>query len=208
MKRKPNYATFIVFAFAALAACSRARAYHSSEFYDCTSPVGFLNATVAGGICLGQSPNQSLNYYGLDTLPARNAVTGQIDRSSRVVLLSFDIVNPLASIVAGNFVVTAKNHYHFPPVYEPMTISSTVFNDSVQLFFESHSYSTSFVYQGINAAAQGLELEFSFASFVTQGTWGLDNVRIDWGQPVPEPSPLFLFAIGAIRLLGFRRTRH
>jgi hypothetical protein len=148
-------------------------------------------------------------YPGLDTLPARNSVTGQIDNTSRIVLLSFDLVNPNALTIAGNFQITAQSHYVFQSPHDPqeIVISSTVYNEPVLLSLDPQSLSTKFVFNSVSGMYQGLELDFLFDPIATQVAWGLDNVRIDWGQPVPEPAAVgvllagvFMFCVTRVRV--------
>jgi hypothetical protein len=119
----------------------------------------------------------------MDALPAEIGTTGFSDDSSRSVVLSFDIVNQ--STTAYDFVVQANG--------------KTVLNEQANPIFPT-SVTTTFQLDSTSPDPTDLNLDFYPVGVGVQQTWGIDNVVVDWSQPVPEPGTGLCAIIASILL--------
>lgn len=185
-----------------------AYAEHNRQSYDfSTSAPGVFPeryATASGGdIYLGPFAAEAVTFLIMDVLPAENGVTGLIDTTTRRVQLQFDLVYPsFAFPVAGDrFKIFANDLLVFDvPSSEVWAVSRRRVN-------------TEFVLTYAPPWDEELEEPLPFDLVVriakegSTRTWGLDNVVIDWSQPIPEPSTWMLAAIAlACGWLMRRRT--
>ena len=115
--------------------------------------------------------NDSASLAIMDALPAQQGMTGITNTSSRLVILTFDIVNPSSSAY-DNFPVQANAELVSNQIAIPMT---------------STSVAASFILDANRSEATDLLLAFYPTGEVSPQRWGIDNVTVDWSRAVPEP---------------------
>lgn len=133
--------------------------------------------------------NESVSLGIMDALPAQLGTTGIDDNRSRVVELSFDMVNPSVSAyydlsveANGKIVLNEKANPLIPT--------------SVTATFQLDTNGSEFT---------DLLLAFYPTGGVSAEGWGIDNVVVDWSRPIPEPGTGLGVAIAATPLLLGRR---
>ena len=181
------------------AASGRTYASHNhieDDFESSISPGWSSTQTVAypfgGGKYLGTfGAGDSVSLGIIDVLPAELGMTGVSDDSSRLVILSFDIVNPLAT--AYDLTVQANG--------------KTVLNEQANSVLPT-SVTTTFQLDSNAPGPTDLMLDFYPTGGALVQGWGIDNVVVDWSRPVPEPSTGLCAVIASVLLSFSQRKRH
>ena len=145
-----------------------------------------------GGKYLGAfDAGESVSLGIMDVLPAELGTTGVSDDSSRLVILSLDIVNE--STTAYDFTVEANG--------------TMVMNEQANPVVPT-SVTTTFQLDSTSPNPTDLVLEFYSSGVGVEQKWGIDNVVVDWSRPVPEPGTGLCAIVASILLVLPGRKRH
>ena len=154
---------------------------------DTTSSHLFGTGTYLGSF----GANESASLAIMDALPAQLGMTGITDTSSRLVILTFDIVNPSSSAY-DNFSVQAN---------------AKLVSNQIAIPTTSTSVTTTFILDANGSEATDLLLAFYHTGEVSPQGWGIDNVTVDWSREVPEPGTGLCFLVTAAPLCFCWRRR-
>ncbi len=195
--------TMVLLVFACFSQASHAA--HNSEFFDFDVRRGpffpEIYGNASGNVYLGPFGNQTVGLFLMDVLPALNSQTGLIDNSDRRVSLNFDLVVPSLALAGVNdqFTILANDHLIFQQSL--LDLSFLRSRQNVQTDFILR-------YQPVidpDSGVMPFDLILKFQKTGSSKTWGLDNVSVNWGQPVPEPSSAALACLSITCVLRVRR---
>lgn len=152
-----------------------------------TAPYLFGGGKYLGAFDAGESVSLGI----MDVLPAELGTTGVSDDSSRLVILSLDIVNE--STTAYDFTVEANGIMVMNEQANPVVPTSVT---------------TTFQLDSTSPNPTDLVLEFYSSGVGVEQKWGIDNVVVDWSRPVPEPGTGLCAIVASILLVLPGRKRH
>ena len=128
--------------------------------------------TFGSGHYLGAfSAGNSATLAIMDALPAKLGTTNIIDNGSRLVILTYDMVNPSSSA-----------HYELSVLANGELVTNA---PAIPAF--STSVTATFVLDADGPESHDLVLEFYPTGEVSPWGWGIDNVAVDWSRAIPEP---------------------
>ena len=193
---------------------------------------GTITASPLGGKALGTFANQTVTLYLLDVLPTGSDPAFWY--APRTVVLSFDLL--LTGTWLGDypeyesfFQISAQRSALFrttfstiDPADDPTTQSypyaygsgsvapgtgSFVFIDQGLSAYHVQTTFPLYATQPIFTSSTDLQIDFSASDLLPSAGWMLDNVVVDWSQPVPEPAGITLIAGGLAMVLVLQLAR-
>src|SRR5262245_3218266 len=142
----------------------------------------------------GPYGNETVSILVMEALPS--GPNGDI--SPRTVVLDFDVE------VSGDWSGSLfEVHGNRDPLLQDPLASSL---DQPT----TYSFTRTFPLYFVPGCCTDILLTFAKVGAVTDGTWGLHNVSLDWSRPLPEPAPASSLALGltALAIRARRRSRH
>jgi hypothetical protein len=180
---------------------------HNRVDYDFESPAPgispmWLTRDAHGNTYLGPLASGTALLMVMDALPALNGATGLVDTATRKVELGFDLVVPSSPFpfIADRFKVYANDVL----ILERL---------GVQLWTSAGRRRIDVTFPLIYQVAYDPQFGFPYPfdmrlRFEKEGSsavWGLDNLVVDWSQPVPEPASWFSAIVGVLGLMVVSR---
>lgn len=179
----------------------------NSVFYDFDVSRGQFSpetyGSAGGNVYLGPFGNQNVALYMMDLLPPFN-LADPIERTDRIVSLNFDLVFPSLSLAGVNdqFSILANGHLIFQQSFRDLSFLRSRQNVQTDFILRYQS-----IFDPDSQTYPPNDLILQFRKTGSSKIWGLDNVAIDWGRPVPEPSSAALAVLSMAVVACFRRKR-
>ncbi|MBX3421502.1 MAG: hypothetical protein KF752_08100 [Pirellulaceae bacterium] len=184
-----------------------ALAGHNSEFFDFDVHRGYFfpeayGSTAGGNVFLGPYAAGTVSLGLMDVLPALNLRTSMLDTTDRLFLLNFDLVFPTVFPLPGSadqFTVRANDEVIFQrPLLDLVTVGRRNIQADFVLRYQPEI-------DPDTSDRLPFDLWLRFTKTGSSSTWGLDNVSLNWGQPVPEPGSAALVLLPLTIILRCRR---